>query len=194
MTFDIKILIWIITVVLTIIGYIPYIRDIFRGKTKPHLYSWLVWGIFGFVVWNVQVANGWGPGSWMTLLLWIVCSFIAIISLKYGTKNITRADNMFLGWAMIALLSWIFVENVTISLILICTIDVLGFLPTIRKCWRYPNEETLFLYMTAAIRYGLSTIALATYTINTMLYPLLWFFINTFFCIYVIMRRNIVTK
>lgn len=42
---DYKLIIAIIAAVLTIIAYIPYFRDIFANKTKPHLFTWLIWGI-----------------------------------------------------------------------------------------------------------------------------------------------------
>ena len=35
----------IIAVLLGVLGIIPYIRDIFKGKTKPHLYSNIIWAI-----------------------------------------------------------------------------------------------------------------------------------------------------
>jgi hypothetical protein len=34
----------VIAVILTFAGYIPYLRDVFAGKTKPHIYSWFLWG------------------------------------------------------------------------------------------------------------------------------------------------------
>jgi len=39
---DIKVTLSIIGIALTFAGYVPYIRDIFKGKTKPHVFSWFV--------------------------------------------------------------------------------------------------------------------------------------------------------
>ena len=38
----------ILSIALIFVGYIPYIRDIFRGKTHPHVFSWIVWSILNF--------------------------------------------------------------------------------------------------------------------------------------------------
>ena len=38
-----KTILGIIAVIIALAGYVPYFRDIFRGKTKPHAFSWLVW-------------------------------------------------------------------------------------------------------------------------------------------------------
>jgi hypothetical protein len=30
--------------VMTLIGYAPYLRNTLAGRTRPHAFSWLVWG------------------------------------------------------------------------------------------------------------------------------------------------------
>jgi uncharacterized protein with PQ loop repeat len=37
-----KEVIGIIAVIFTFVGYIPYIMDTIKGKTKPHIYSWFI--------------------------------------------------------------------------------------------------------------------------------------------------------
>jgi hypothetical protein len=39
--------------------------SIFRGKTKPHLYTWLLWGTLGTIVTVVQITN---EGGWSILV------------------------------------------------------------------------------------------------------------------------------
>ena len=194
MFFDTKEIIWVITVILTFIGYVPYVRDIFRGKTKPHLYSWFIWGIFALIIFSIQIQNNAGAGSWMTGFVWMICMFITALSLKYGTKNMTKVDHIFLWGVTLAILSWFLVDEVAFSLILICVIDVLWFLPTIRKSWSHPYEETLSLYSTAALRHGLAIFALSSYSFNTVFYLLLWTCIDICFCIYLLRRRSIMKK
>ena len=42
---DFKFIIAIFSAVFLFVGYIPYFRDVFYKKTKPHLYTWLIWAI-----------------------------------------------------------------------------------------------------------------------------------------------------
>jgi hypothetical protein len=37
-------------IVLTLIAFLPYIRSILHGVTRPHVFSWLIWGATTFVV------------------------------------------------------------------------------------------------------------------------------------------------
>ncbi len=45
----------ILAVLLTFAGYIPYTKDILKGKTKPHLFSWFLWSFVTAIVFCVTV-------------------------------------------------------------------------------------------------------------------------------------------
>lgn len=40
----------VIAILLALIAYIPYIRDVLRRKTKPHVYSWFIWGFLSILI------------------------------------------------------------------------------------------------------------------------------------------------
>ncbi len=42
---DIKIISTIIATIIGVIAFFPYLKDIFSLKTKPHVYTWLIWVI-----------------------------------------------------------------------------------------------------------------------------------------------------
>jgi len=52
-----KIIIGVIAIVLTFIGYIPYIRDIFKKKTTPHIFTWFIWTLAVGITYGLQVAG-----------------------------------------------------------------------------------------------------------------------------------------
>lgn len=39
---DYKIVLGVVATILGFVGYVPYFRDIFRVKTRPHVFSWFV--------------------------------------------------------------------------------------------------------------------------------------------------------
>jgi len=45
-------------VVLTIGGYIPYLRDVLRKKTRPHSFTWFMAALAGFITYGLQVLGG----------------------------------------------------------------------------------------------------------------------------------------
>lgn len=180
----------IIAVILTFAGYVPYIRDTFRGKTKPHVYSWFVWGLVAAIAFSLQISDKAGPGAYVTLAAAIMLLFIAFLGLKYGEKNITFTDNVFLGLSVIAVLLWLVAKQPVISVVLVTMIDLLAFAPTIRKSWSKPYEETLMSYMINNIRFTLAILALGRFTIITAFYPVLMLISGAMFCLFLFVRRK----
>lgn len=186
---DVKTVISILAVVLTFVGYVPYTRDVLKGKTKPHIFSWFIWGISTFVIYALQVKAGGGSGSWVTLSVAIIMLFIFFLAFKYGEKDIKNIDIAFLVSALLALFFWFFVEQPIVSMVLLTAVDVLGFLPTIRKSWNNPESETLSTYAINGFRHALSVFALAEYNLITVLFPATWAFINASFIVMLVVRR-----
>lgn len=195
---DYKTVISIAAVILTIAGYIPYLKDTFSGKTTPHVYTWFIWTLVTAIAYALQVVGGAGVGSWVTLTVAFVSAVIFISGMRRGNKDITSLDTIFLILSLIALLLWLVAKQPILSVVLVSVIDILGFIPTIRKSWNKPYSETLFSYELNAVRHGISILALQQYSILTWLYPVTWTIANILFSLMVIMRRNqkskIITK
>lgn len=185
-----KEIIGIIAVILTFLGYIPYIRDTIKGKTTPHIYTWFIWGLVTAIAFGLQISAKAGPGAFTTLSAAIVCFIIFGFGLRQGEKNITSTDTIFFLLSFVALGLWLFAKQPVLSVILVSSIDMLGFVPTIRKSWHKPHEETLISYETNTLRFALALLALSHYTIVTALYPVTWVIANGLFSIFLIFRRG----
>lgn len=191
---DKKLIVSIIAILLTFVAYAPYIKDIFRGKTKPHVFSWFIWGTAVAIIFALQLEAGAGPGSFITLSVAIISFFIFFKSLKNGTEIIKKIDIVFLALALLAIILWLVVKQPVISIILLTSIGILGFAPTIRKSWGDPYSETLSTYVISAFRHSLSVYALAEYNIVTYLFPVTWVIANALFAILLVARRKVVSK
>lgn len=159
------------TVVLSFVAFAPYVIDIFRNKTKPHIFTWVVWAIITVLAFLGQWNKGGGAGSWTTGVTGILTIFVALISLNKGSKDITRSDvAMFVG-SLIGIIPWVLTKDPTLSIIILTIINVLAFAPTIRKTAKNPGSETFISYVLHAVRHFLSIFALANYNLATYLYP-----------------------
>ena len=188
--FETKTILAVSAVILTFVGYVPYIADIFKGKTKPHAYSWLIWGTLTGIIFALQVSAGAGVGSVVTLFLTLISFFVFIQSLKRGTANITNVDKVFLVLALCALPLWLVINQPVLSIILLMTIDLLGFVPTVRKTWQDPYTETLSMYVITTFRHMISFLALAEYNIVTWLFSVSGIIVNILFSFMLIYRRR----
>lgn len=187
---DTKLILASIAIVMTLVGYSFYFRDIFAGKTKPHAYSWLVWALLTAIAFAGQLHDNGGAGAWVTGVTAAISFIIFFLAIKRGEKNVTRSDKINLAAALLAIVPWLLIGDPLFSVILITIIDFLGFFPTIRKSWHKPHEETLIHYVLAGLKFVLAILALDNYTLTTWLYPASLVAANLFFVIMLISRRK----
>jgi len=180
-----------LSVVIGIVSYFPYYRNIFLNKTKPHAFSWLIFAILSFVGFAAQITEGGGAGVWVTGISGIMCVGVFVIAIYKGTKNFVFIDKVFLAVALLTLIPWWLTKDPIISVILVSLIDVLGFIPTIRHGYLYPYEETLSTFVLSSIKFVFGIIALETYTLSTFMYPASIAIITGVFCVLLIHRRTI---
>lgn len=177
------------TLILGTISYFFYVKDILVGKTKPHAFSWLVWGLLGLTVWLIQVAEQSGPGAWGFAYSAIACTLVFLLALKKGERNIVFIDWIFLAGALLAYFLWLFTEQALPSIILLSLIDAIGYLPTFRKSYHKPFEETASMYWLSMIKNIFTLLALDNFTFATSLYSFTLFVMNTSFTTMLYWRR-----
>jgi hypothetical protein len=179
-----------VAVFLTFVAYVPYYRDILKGKTRPHVYSWSLWSLLTVLLVALQIAGGAGAAVWLTVVAGLLCIGVVILSLKSGKKNITTSDTIVALLSLIAIGFWLIVDQPIISIILAITADGLAFTPTIRKSWFKPYTETLSLYVINTLRFSLALVAIETYTFLSVSWFLFWAIGNTLFSIMLVVRRR----
>ena len=187
---ELKSVIGLIAIALVFVGYVPYIRDIVKGKTHPHAYSWFLWASVGLIIFALQLTAGGGVGAYVTLSAVIITYVIFGLGLRYGKAEITRTDTVFFVLALIGIGLWLLAKQPVLSVILLDAVEVLAFAPTIRKSWHRPHSETLSSYAMNSLRFGLALLAMAHYSVVTVLYPATWLVANVLFCVLLILRRR----
>ncbi|MBP6060820.1 MAG: hypothetical protein KA515_02370 [Candidatus Pacebacteria bacterium] len=170
---DIKIILGAVAAGLAFVSSYIYIRDIFKGNTKPHTYTWLIWSIATSIAFLGQWISGGGPGSWATGVAALVTIFTLILSLRgdYGTKDITKFDKICLALALVSILPWLLIKSVLWSVILATLIDLIAYFPTMRKTWYAPQSESLGSMYVDAIKHGSSVFSMNNYSLVNCIFP-----------------------
>jgi hypothetical protein len=169
----------IVAALLAVAGNVPYIMDVLRHRVKPHAYTWFVWSIVSAIILFGQIAKGAGIGALPTLASEIFTPIIFLLSLKYGTKGITKSDTFFLILALLGLIPWLLTKDPTVSVCIAVAIDVTAFIPTLRKTWRCPSSETPLLFGSNVLRHILALASLQTYNLATTLHSIVMILANT---------------
>lgn len=187
---DYRTIIWLITIIIGIYAYYPYIRDILKWKTKPHIFSWLVFVIMDIVAFFIQFGDNAWPGAWGILTTWIGALVVLLLAIKYWEKNITKSDVFALCLALGSVVFYVLLKNPVYAQIMIFVILSSAMYPTFRKSYHKPGEETLSLYGIAVIRSILSIFAAINISFLTIGLSVFIISINTLFITMVLLRRK----
>lgn len=166
-----------------------YFTSVIKGNTKPHAFSWLIWGTISSIGLAAQIADKAGAAIWVRAVGCVSCFVILALCWKRGHRDIRRADWMTLVVALMGIPLWIITQTPVWSVILVCLIDISGYLPTARKVWHKPREETPAGYILSGFGAFLSVIAIENYTIATWLYPAVLTCSNFTMASYILIRR-----
>ena len=168
---DVKIALGIIGGVLIAGSFIPYIRDIVKENTEPHVYTWFIWSVTHIIAALAILEGNGGLFAALSVASGGVLSFtILLMSLKHGSKNITAFDTATLITAILAVFMWWRLDHPEWAIITIVLVDLLGFLPTFRKTWLQPQSESLAAWTLYACGNIAALLAITTYNIMTSFY------------------------
>lgn len=158
--------------VVALAAFVPYVRSILRGQTRPSIASWWIWTAVGACLCASYFSVGARTSIW-TPIGYVIGPFgIAILSFFYGQKGKTWIDSFCLLAAAVSLFLWWQTGSAKLALGLNILVDACGAIPTLRKSWQQPESEdraAWFLFLLAGV---LNVIAVTPWTWATAVYPL----------------------
>jgi hypothetical protein len=176
--------------ILSVCAYVPYVVSTISKKTKPHPFSWLLWGILG----GVSLITYFGVGARDTLPLAIVSfvgpSILFLLSIKYWSGSFSRFDYMCLTFSLIAIAVYIIFHAAAIALTINLAGDFLAALPTIKKTYHDSSSEnfsTWFLFALSAI---VSLFAISKWSYGIVIFPLYLAVFESFMSVLVFSGRR----
>lgn len=181
--------------VVNTIGLLPYLRDIFRRKTKPERATWWIWFVLNVIALGAQWAAGatWSLG--LTIGQIVAVGLIAVLSLRYGHGTFRKKHYLSLTMAAIGVVLWKVTADPLIALIIIVLIDFMAFYLTIVKTWRAPDTETLSSWVLASIAAGCGVLAIGEWTdLAKTIYPAYIFIGNWALVAIIVWRRRKITN
>lgn len=163
----------VLATLLTLVVFVPYVRGLRSGRVRPHVFSWVIWGINTSVAFFATHAARGGAGAWVIGFSALVTLGIAVLAWRRRADvTITRADWAFFAAALAALPLWWGLDDPLAAVVLVTLIELLGFGPTFRKTWHAPESESLSFMLLLVMRNALVIAALQTWSATTLLFPL----------------------
>jgi len=184
-----------IALFLNVVSSIPYIWLMLRGEVRPHVFSWIIWCLACTIVFAAQYSANAGPGGWTTGMGALICLFVIFLCfLQRADWSIYRSDWVaFLG-ALAIIPIWYVTENALVAAILGTLIDSLAYYPTFRKSYRNPHQELISMYFIANLKHIASLFAMSSYSVTTLVMPVVMLIMNSALIGMLIWRRHVLVK
>lgn len=145
--------------IIGILGYIPYIKDILRGSTRPDRVAWLIWTFEYMALFFAQMLEGASHSLWLIGLQLLGVIVVFSLSLRRGFGHFTTQARLLLASVFLALLIWWLTKNGALAILILLAIEGLGVGLTVRKTFMHPGSETLTMWICVGIGGALGTLA-----------------------------------
>lgn len=180
----------ILSAVITVIGIVPYMRDILRGTTKPNIASWTTWCLLFLIATVAELAAHEFRTAFFTSAVTLETGLIVILGFKYGYAKYTKLDFICQIGALSGFFVWWLFNNPLAALVLVIFIDLLSCIPTIEHSWFSPREETWITFAISGLGSFVAIFALNSFNLASLAYPVYLVFINILITSVIVFRQQ----
>jgi len=173
-----------------IVSFAVYLIGIYRGKTKPHAFTWFAWGAINAVALAAVLSAGGGLGSWVLAVNTVACFIVAFIGFYQKKVQYDFYDWIALAGALIGAALWGTTGNPLYGVILVSISDAIAIIPSVRKAYRLPFEENVSSFIIGISYYLLALPALQSFTLTTSLYHFEVIAVDLVLILTVLIRRS----
>jgi hypothetical protein len=161
----------VIAGIVALLGFVPYALAVLRGTTQPSIASWIIWSALGTVI-SASYFYADSTSSW-----WLTASYaigpvvILFLSLRVGRFTWEKFDSLCICGALVGLIWWWVSGVAATAQIVSIVVDILGAVPTVRKCWRQPESEDPAAWWVFLLASAINLFAVERWSFDSGLYP-----------------------
>lgn len=175
---------------LALISPIVYARAILRQEAKPHRTTRFVLLLITALSTASLFAHHDRVAIWLAGISTLQAIGIFILSIKYGMGGWGKIDLSCLGIALIGIILWQITNNPALGLYFSILADFTGMIPALLKTYHLPKTEIVTFYALDILASFCTLLALRTYTMADIAYPIYIFAINTCMSLLIIWPRR----
>lgn len=127
-----------------------YVRDMFKGQTKPNRVSWLMWSVQPLIATAAAVSTGVTWAAVPVFMAGFLCFLVFIVAVFVpGAYWRLSAFDYACGFlALMAIGLWVMTKEPALAVLFSLLGDTFAGIPTFIKAWKHPETETAFAYLT----------------------------------------------
>jgi len=171
-------LLGIVTGIVISLGYIPYIRDTLRRKTKPQRSCWLIWLVLGGIAFSSQLSEGASNSLWLPGVQTLAVAIVFGLSIPFGVGGLEKRDIVSLLVAVGGLVLWAITKEAVLALLITIGVDLAGGWLSVVKSYEDPESETLVTWILDGVAGLVAMLAVGSWEWTLLIYPFYIFAIN----------------
>lgn len=180
----------IIAGIFAFLGAIPYVMDVIRRKTKPHIVSWFTWTLLLIVATSAAFAAHQTRSALLTLGDTMGTLLVLALGIKHGIAKFNWFDGVCQLGVIIGLVLWLVFDSPAIAITASICVDFIASLPTIKHSWQSPQEETWQAFGLAVVASSLTLLSLNVFKVTSLAFPVYLLLANLALVVVVIYRRR----
>lgn len=186
-----KVILGLIAAIVQGCSYLFYFLGIYKGTTKPHAFTWFVRGVINVIAFLAVVTSDAGAGAWIFAINMFSCLTVALIGFRQKYVDYDVYDWYALCGGIFGGILWWLTSDPLYAVIFVCLSDGIAMIPTIRKAYTKPFEENALSFVISVFGFGLSIFAIDSFSITTLLYPIIIVSLDAFLVGLLLVRRKI---
>ncbi len=168
-----------------------YILETVRGNTKPNRMTWLMWSIAPMIGTGAALSSG---VTWAALPVFMagLCPFLVFIASFVNPSSywkLSSFDYLCGLLSGLALVLWYLTSNPLVAIAFAIGSDFAAAIPTIIKCWKFPETETASGYTVAGFSNLMSFFVIREWNFANVAFPLYLVVVNVVLA-YPVMRKK----
>lgn len=160
-----------ISLIVTVLGAIPYIVSIFRTDVRPERTTWGIWTVVLVLAVISYRAAGAGDSIWFLVGDLFITGVIFVISLFRGVGGWSKVDIASITVALMGLVIWQTSHSPVWQMIGTLTADMVAIVPTLKKSLEDPMNDSPVIFATGSIAALLGVFSVGEWNIILLFYP-----------------------
>lgn len=166
-------------------------REIFKGRVRPNLVSYVIWTSTPLIASFAAMSKGitWSYLPTLMAGLGVLILFISAIIKKGAFFKVYSYDIACGIVSILALIIWYITKNPITAIALSIIGDIMASLPTGIKSWKFPETESPLAYFGYAIASWTGVVAIEIWNFSEASFPLYLALANTIMWLIIIRKK-----
>lgn len=176
---DVLRLFGLLSALLSICAFAPYLHDMWTGRTRPQRASWLIWSALGAIALASQVYEGATQSLWFAAMQVAGTLAVLALSIRWGRGEFfSIVDGFVLVAAAVGLILWALTDTAVYALAITISISLMGGAVTMVKAYRDPHSETLTMWFMSCLASWFAIMSVGGLHWVLLAYPVYLFSLN----------------